>query len=79
VPYLLSLDADRTLANAEATLAESDAQIAYYQVSVFQSLGGGWQQDHSPLSRADCGFADASVSPLTRSVTGRRSTAGPRL
>jgi hypothetical protein len=78
VPYLLSLDADRTLANAEATLAESDAQIAYYQVSVFQSLGGGWQQDHSPLSRADCRFADASVSQ-TRSVTGRRSTAGPRL
>lgn len=43
VPYLTSLDADRTLANAEATLAASDAQIAYDQVSLFQSLGGGWQ------------------------------------
>ncbi|MFM0632389.1 efflux transporter outer membrane subunit [Paraburkholderia xenovorans] len=45
VPYLSSLDADRTLANAEAALAGSDAQIAYDQVSVFQSLGGGWQQE----------------------------------
>ncbi|MFM0340414.1 efflux transporter outer membrane subunit [Paraburkholderia fungorum] len=43
VPYLMSLDADRTLANAEAALANSDAQVAFDQVSVFQSLGGGWQ------------------------------------
>lgn len=43
VPYLTTLDADRTLAAGEATLAASDAQIAYDQVSLFQSLGGGWQ------------------------------------
>ncbi|MEW9585794.1 TolC family protein [Paraburkholderia sp. DGU8] len=49
VPYLLSLDADRTLANAQAALAESNAQIAYDQVRVFQSLGGGWQHDAASL------------------------------
>jgi len=38
-PTLVSLDADRILANAEAALADSAAQIAYDQVGLFQSLG----------------------------------------
>ncbi|WP_425326733.1 efflux transporter outer membrane subunit [Pseudacidovorax intermedius] len=47
------LDAQRTLASHEASLAVSDAQIAQYQIAVFMALGGGWEQaaDHSPPSR----------------------------
>ncbi|AXE32172.1 RND transporter [Chromobacterium phragmitis] len=43
-PYLASLDADRALAGNEAALAASDAQLAQDQVTVFQALGGGWEQ-----------------------------------
>lgn len=42
-PYLQSLDADRTLANTEAALAASDAQVAMDQINLFLALGGGWQ------------------------------------
>ncbi|MGO4330912.1 efflux transporter outer membrane subunit [Cupriavidus sp. 2TAF22] len=42
-PYLSSLDADRTLAAAEAALAASDSQVAMDQVNLFLALGGGWQ------------------------------------
>ena len=41
-PYLASLDADRSLAGAEAALAASDGQIAADQVKLFLVLGGGW-------------------------------------
>lgn len=42
-PYLSSLDADRTLANNDAALAASDAQVAMDQINLFLALGGGWQ------------------------------------
>lgn len=42
-PYLSSLDADRTLANNDAALAASDAQVSLDQVNLFLALGGGWQ------------------------------------
>lgn len=42
-PYLTSLDADRTLANAEAAAAATDAQVSLAQVRLFLALGGGWQ------------------------------------
>jgi outer membrane protein TolC len=32
-----------TLSEAEAALAESERQIADYQVTLFKALGGGWQ------------------------------------
>ena len=40
--FLSLLDAQRTLASAEATLAQSNALVATYQIAVFQALGGGW-------------------------------------
>ncbi|MGE8368491.1 efflux transporter outer membrane subunit [Cupriavidus basilensis] len=43
VPYLSSLDADRTLAGADAALAASDSQVALNQINLFLALGGGWQ------------------------------------
>ena len=41
--YLDSLDAERTLAAAEAALADSAAQLSRDQVDLFLSLGGGWE------------------------------------
>jgi NodT family efflux transporter outer membrane factor (OMF) lipoprotein len=43
VAYLESLDADRNLAQAEATLAASQGQLADDQVQLFLALGGGWE------------------------------------
>lgn len=36
------LDAERTFADAEAALAESEARIVGAQIDLFRSLGGGW-------------------------------------
>jgi NodT family efflux transporter outer membrane factor (OMF) lipoprotein len=36
------LDAERTFADAQAALAQIDAQIADDQIDVFKALGGGW-------------------------------------
>jgi multidrug efflux system outer membrane protein len=44
-PYLAGLDAQRTLAGAEAALAASDSQVAADQVNLFLALGGGWEAD----------------------------------
>jgi NodT family efflux transporter outer membrane factor (OMF) lipoprotein len=41
--FLVVLDADRTLAEAEFELAASDARIVNRQVDLFRALGGGWQ------------------------------------
>ncbi|MBA1279242.1 MULTISPECIES: efflux transporter outer membrane subunit [Pseudomonadaceae] len=41
--YLDSLDTERTLAFAEAALAESEAQLSLDQVNLFLALGGGWE------------------------------------
>ncbi|MDB5915775.1 MAG: efflux transporter outer rane subunit [Massilia sp.] len=42
--FLTTLDADRTLATAEASLAQSEAQLSTDQVNLFLALGGGWEQ-----------------------------------
>ena len=36
------LDAQRTLATAEAALAASEAQLSTDQIAIFLALGGGW-------------------------------------
>ncbi|NUA27671.1 efflux transporter outer membrane subunit [Cupriavidus basilensis] len=51
VPYLSSLDADRTLAGAEAALAASDSQVALDQINLFLALGGGWQNSPKVAER----------------------------
>ena len=43
VDSLVVLDAERTLAGAEADLAQADAQVAEAQIDLFRALGGGWQ------------------------------------
>jgi NodT family efflux transporter outer membrane factor (OMF) lipoprotein len=41
--YLEALDAERGLATSEATLAQSEAELADDQVTLFLALGGGWE------------------------------------
>jgi outer membrane protein TolC len=41
--FLSVLDAERTLAAADAQLAASDAALTTQQIAVFKSLGGGWE------------------------------------
>ncbi len=43
VDSLSLVDANRTLADAEAELAASDARVVTAQVDLFRALGGGWQ------------------------------------
>lgn len=50
VDFLIVLDAERTSANADADLAESDARVANAQVELFRALGGGWQVDPAELA-----------------------------
>lgn len=48
---LAVLDAERTLAQSEADLADADARLVDDQVDLFRALGGGWQ-GASQASRA---------------------------
>ena len=41
--FLAVLDAERTLATADAQLAVSDAGLTTAQIAVFKALGGGWE------------------------------------
>ncbi|MBB5686818.1 efflux transporter outer membrane subunit [Sphingobium boeckii] len=50
IDSLTVLDAERSLAEAEADLALSDARIATSQVDLFRALGGGWQVDAGAVS-----------------------------
>ncbi|HVL43159.1 MAG TPA: TolC family protein, partial [Brevundimonas sp.] len=46
--FLTVLDAERTLAAADAQLAASDALVTTYQISLFKALAGGWGQVFGP-------------------------------
>ncbi len=43
IDFLPFLDAQRSLASADAALAASHAQLAADQVAIFLALGGGWE------------------------------------
>jgi outer membrane protein TolC len=45
---LAVLDAERTLAETEADLAEADQRLINTQVDLFRALGGGWQTNTAP-------------------------------
>ncbi|WP_375421499.1 efflux transporter outer membrane subunit [uncultured Sphingomonas sp.] len=47
IDSLVQLDAERTFADTEATLALADAQISRAQIDVFRALGGQWQASGS--------------------------------
>lgn len=48
--FLSVLDAERTLAGAEAALAASQGQVATYQIGLFKALAGGWSETVPPQS-----------------------------
>ncbi|MGA0586071.1 efflux transporter outer membrane subunit [Dyella sp. KRB-257] len=58
-PYLSSLDAERTLATAEASLAGTEAQVSQDQIRLFLALGGGWRRHEAKPGngRAAAGIA----------------------
>ncbi|MBU2207990.1 MAG: TolC family protein, partial [Alphaproteobacteria bacterium] len=43
--FLTVLDAERTLAGADAQLAASDALVTTWQIALFKALAGGWSAD----------------------------------
>jgi len=43
--FLTVLDAERTLAGADAALAASDALVTTYQIALFKALAGGWSDE----------------------------------
>ncbi|HEY1944080.1 MAG TPA: efflux transporter outer membrane subunit [Roseiarcus sp.] len=49
---LATLDAERTLASAEASLATIRAQLAQDQVTLFRALGGGWETPQDQAGRS---------------------------
>ena len=44
IDFLSLLDAQRTMASADAALAASHAQLATDQIAIFLALGGGWER-----------------------------------
>ena len=43
IDSLQTLDAERTLAEAQAAVADQDALVSLRQIALFRALGGGWQ------------------------------------
>lgn len=54
-PFLASLDADRSLAGSEATLAAAQAQVSRDQIHLFLVLGGGWEDAGAANAPATAG------------------------
>jgi len=52
MPYLSSLDARRTLAAAETSLASAEAQVSQDQIRLFLALGGGWRSGEPATATA---------------------------
>ena len=75
--FLAVLDADRTLANAEAALAQSEALLSSDQIAVFKQLGGGWDAESMPaaaLGRAASGSAGpAAIGSAGQAASGSGS------
>jgi NodT family efflux transporter outer membrane factor (OMF) lipoprotein len=58
--FLPVLDADRTLASVEQSVAAADSRLASDQVNLFLALGGGWQQADDAVP-ASAGAAHVST------------------
>ena len=51
VDSLQTLDAERTLAETQAALADQDALVSRRQIALFRALGGGWSTDKLAVAR----------------------------
>jgi NodT family efflux transporter outer membrane factor (OMF) lipoprotein len=61
-PYLSSLDAERTLASADAALASASAQVSQDQIRLFLALGGGWRGGAAAVPAATPAAATSAVA-----------------
>jgi NodT family efflux transporter outer membrane factor (OMF) lipoprotein len=50
-PFQVVLDAERSLVETEAVLAQSEAQLSTEQIGLFLALGGGWEDQSVTVSR----------------------------
>lgn len=50
--FITVLDAERTLADAEITLARSQANTTQFQIGLFRALGGGWDSKPAEMASA---------------------------
>jgi outer membrane protein TolC len=63
IDFLSVLDAQRTLAQSDADLAQATRDVAFAQVDLFRALGGSWRKDVSRSEAATSGApADRQVS-----------------
>jgi NodT family efflux transporter outer membrane factor (OMF) lipoprotein len=81
-PYLARLDAERTLADTETALAESDSLVAMRQIDLFLALGGGWQQasrpdPHAPAPPQAALRGQATGHPLPKTDTPKEAATLP--
>jgi len=70
-PYLSSLDADRTLVSADATLAQQQAQVSRDQIQLFLVLGGGWNAD--AMAKAQVAPTPTVVPTVGRGAVNRQN------
>ena len=71
--FLVVLDAERTLAQAEFELAQSNAQLSTAQVDLFRALGGGWQDQASAATEPP--LPAAAPRPLSVEPSPERAAA----
>lgn len=50
--FITVLDAERTLAEADITLAQSQANTTQFQIGLFRALGGGWGNGPADIASA---------------------------
>jgi NodT family efflux transporter outer membrane factor (OMF) lipoprotein len=67
------LDAERTAADAEAALAEEDAQIATSQIDLFRALGGGWQVPPADEQSSSASHTESSAAVISPWVESRKA------
>lgn len=63
--FLDTLDAQRTLIQAQDQLAQATAQVSQNQVDLFMALGGGWE-DAPPVAQTDLGRVTEPHKPAPR-------------
>lgn len=51
IDSLQTLDAERTLAEAQAAMADQDALVSRLQIDLFRALGGGWTETDQVAAR----------------------------
>ncbi len=68
------LDAQRSLANLENTLAQSRGQVTVNLVSLYKALGGGWSPEVNPQQQYLKDNADALHRPVEFFFSGGKSS-----